>query len=133
MTIDGDSYCGIYCGACSVRRHGEDGSGDGFISCCGSVPESELACGGCKSAVPYLPCRACAIRNCAVDRGLAHCADCADYPCGTYRKWHSAAKFLPHVREATFNLEAIKRDGADSWLTAQNKRWSCPGCGAPFS
>jgi ribosomal protein L37AE/L43A len=50
-----------------------------------------------------------------------------------YGKWQSAAKFLPHVRGAVSSLEAIKRDGVDSWLTAQKKRWSCPNCGTPFS
>jgi len=40
-----DSYCGIYCGACSILNHGETGRGDGFIACCSSVPQEELACG----------------------------------------------------------------------------------------
>ena len=128
-----DSYCGIYCGACSIRKHGETGDGDAFIACCGSVPKSELTCSGCKSKTLYMACRGCEIRDCAVDRGLTHCADCANYPCRIYKKWYSAAKILPHVREAAVNLETIKRDGNETWLKTQEKRWSCPECGAAHS
>jgi DNA-binding transcriptional ArsR family regulator len=31
MTAVGDSYCGLYCGACSGRRHGESGCSDGYV------------------------------------------------------------------------------------------------------
>jgi hypothetical protein len=133
MAAYGDSYCGIYCGACSVLSHGETGRGDGFIACCGSVPQRELACGGCKSEALYAGCRVCKFRDCARAKGIAHCVECADYPCRMYRKWQSVAKLLPHVRETTANLEAIQRHGADAWLAAQEKRWSCPECGARFS
>jgi Protein of unknown function (DUF3795) len=129
----GDAYCGIYCGACSVLRHGETGRSDGFIACCGSVPQGELACGGCKSDALYPACRVCKLRDCAVAKGAAHCADCADYPCSMYRRWQLAAKVVPHVRESSANLEAIRRAGVDAWLAAQAKRWSCPQCGARFS
>jgi hypothetical protein len=128
-----DSYCGIFCGACSVRSHGETGRGDRLITCCGSVPKSELACGGCKSDTVYMGCRVCRLRDCAVDRGLTHCADCADYPCKMYKQWYSAAKILPHVHDAAQNLESIKRDGKETWSEAQKARWSCPNCGMPFS
>jgi hypothetical protein len=133
MAVNSDSYCGIYCGACSVRRHGETGCGDGFIACCGSVPKSELACGGCKSDTVYMGCRGCRIRDCAMDRGLTYCGDCADYPCKIYKKWYSAARILPHVHETAVNLEAIKRNGIETWLEAQKTRWLCPNCGVPFS
>jgi hypothetical protein len=128
-----DSYCGIYCGACSIRKHGETGDGDAFIACCGSVPKSELACSGCKSKTVYMGCRGCELLDCAVVRGLTHCADCAEYPCRIYKKWYSAAEILPHVREAAVNLETIKRDGNETWLKTQEKRWSCPDCGAAHS
>jgi hypothetical protein len=131
--INPDTYCGIYCGACSVLMHGETGRADGFAGCLGSVPKEEIACGGCKSGTLYAGCRMCSFRDCALEKGVAHCVDCADYPCKMYAKWQSAAMFLPHVREAAFSLEAIKRDGVDAWLAAQKKRWSCPYCGTPCS
>ena len=129
----GDTYCGIYCGACSILRHGETGHGDGLVACCGSVPKEGLACGGCKSGVVYAGCRVCMFRDCAVEKGVAHCIDCPEYPCRAYDKWQYAAKLLPHVRESVANLETIRRDGVDAWLAAQEKRWACPECGASFS
>ena len=128
-----DTYCGIYCGACSIAMQGKTGRADGFSACLGSVPKEELVCGGCKSGTVYAGCSTCTLRRCAREKGIAHCVDCADYPCRMYRAWQSVAKFLPHAREAPFSLETIKRDGVDSWLAAQKKRWSCPDCGSPFS
>jgi hypothetical protein len=91
------------------------------------------ACPGCRSDALYAGCRTCGLRDCAVGRGVAHCVECADYPCGTYERWRSVSKLLPHVREATSNLEAIARDGVEDWLAAQKTRWSCPACGTRFS
>jgi len=128
-----DSYCGIYCGACSVLMHGKTGHQDGFAACLGSLPKSEIACGGCKSGHLYAGCRICNFRGCAEEKGIARCVDCADYPCGMYKKWKAAAGFLPHVGEAGASLEVIRREGAEAWLAKQRKRRSCPECGSPFS
>jgi len=131
--INPDTYCGIYCGACSVLMHGETGHVDGFTACLQRVPKEELACNGCKSGTVYAGCRTCDIRDCAVKKGIEHCVDCTDYPCKMYGMWQSASKILPHIREAALSLEVIKHDGVDSWLMAQKKRWSCPDCGAQYS
>lgn len=128
-----NAYCGIYCGACSVLMHGKTGSADGFALCLGSVPKGEIACRGCKSDMVYAGCRLCTFRDCAGEKGVAHCADCADYPCKMYKKWQGAASILPHVGEAAWSLSVIKRDGVESWAAAQKERWSCPDCGEPFS
>jgi hypothetical protein len=133
MAPYGDTYCGIYCGACSISSHGETGREDGFIACCPGVPKEELACRGCKSDAVYAGCRTCGFRDCAVGKGVAHCVECAEYPCKAYEKWQSAAKILPHVRESVANLEAIRSGGVDAWLAAQASRWSCPECGTRFS
>ncbi len=128
-----DTYCGIYCGACSVAMYGKTGLTDEFSACLGSVPKDGMVCGGCKSDTVYSGCRICGLRSCAREKNIAHCIDCSDYPCKIYRKWQKAAKFLPHLREAAGCLEAIKRDGVEPWLDWQKKEWSCPSCGTPFS
>jgi hypothetical protein len=129
-----DAYCGIYCGACSIVMRGKTGRADDFAACLGGVPSWDLACGGCRSDSVYAGCSTCNIRRCARERGVAHCSDCGEYPCASYRKWQSVAKALvPHARTASESLEVIRRDGVDAWLTAQERRWSCPGCGTPFS
>jgi hypothetical protein len=128
-----DTYCGIYCGACSITLRGTTGHADAFAACLGAVPKQDLACDGCKSDAVYAGCRTCRVRPCAQERGVTHCADCADYPCTLYRGWQSLAKVLGHVTEAPRSLESICRDGVDAWLAAQKRRWSCPDCGAPIS
>ncbi|TAL17845.1 DUF3795 domain-containing protein [bacterium] len=133
MATFGDSYCGIYCGACSILVHSRTGRSDRFIDCCPKLPEGELACGGCKSDTVYTACRGCPLRNCSVGKGIEHCVDCTDYPCKDYKAWSSASRLLSHIKEAPGSLEAIKRGGTDGWAEAQIKRWSCSDCGTPFS
>jgi hypothetical protein len=128
-----DTYCGIYCGACSIAMYGKTGRADAFAACLANVPKEDLVCGGCKSESIYAGCGTCMLRRCAREKAIDHCTDCADYPCRMYRRWQKAAKFLPHAREAASSLEAIRRDGAEHWLDSQKKRWSCPECGTPFS
>jgi hypothetical protein len=128
-----DTYCGIYCSACSVAMQGKTGLTDGFAACLGSVPKEDIACGGCKSDNVYYGCRICGLRSCAREKNVEHCIECSEYPCKNYRSWQKAAKLLPHIKEAADSLEAIKRDGVDHWLDSQKKRWSCPSCGTPFS
>lgn len=113
--------------------HGETGRADGFVGCLRGVPRGDIACCGCKSGTRWPGCVACGFRDCALAKGVEHCADCSEFPCKMYTKWQVAANFLPHVREAALSLEAIKRDGVELWLAAQKTRWSCPGCGEPFS
>ena len=132
-TFNPDTYCGIYCGACSIAMYSEAGRSDEFVACLGGVPKEGLSCGGCKSENVYAGCRACGLRRCAREKGIEHCGDCADYPCKSYRKWQGVAKFLPHIHEAEAGLVTIKRDGVDHWLNSQKKEWSCSSCGTPFS
>ena len=133
MTASDDSFCGIYCGACSVRRFDETGRADGFVSCLADIPEDEIACSGCRSASPYAGCQVCTLRDCATAKGLGRCVDCAEYPCPSYASWQKAGTLLPHVREARVSLETIRREGLDAWLAAQRARWACRSCGSPLS
>jgi hypothetical protein len=128
-----ETYCGRYCGACSIAMCGKTGLTDEFAACFGSVPKEDLSCGGCKSENLYYGCRICILRSCTREKGVGYCIDCPDYPCKNYRKWQGAAKFLPHIHEAEASLDAIKCDGVDRWLDSQKKEWSCPSCGTPFS
>ncbi len=129
----GDSFCGIYCGACSVLVHGETAKADGFASCCKGIPRSALRCEGCKSGVVYAGCAACPIRTCALGKGVEHCSNCSEYPCTNYTNWAKAVWLLPHIGEARDNLEQIRRNGVGAWLLAQKTRWACASCGAGIS
>jgi hypothetical protein len=132
--FDPDSYCGIYCGACSIARRGQTGRADAFVACfAGGIPAADLACQGCKSGAVWAGCRRCRMRDCAIGRGLGRCGECPDYPCSVYRKWFAHARLLPHVGESRDNLAAARTGGVDHWLAAQERRWSCPSCGERFS
>lgn len=131
--LNPDTYCGSYCGACSIAVYGQTGRADEFVACLGGVPKEELSCGGCKSDNIYAGCKACGIRGCAREKGIEHCIDCTDYPCKSYRTWQKAAKLLPHLHGAAASLESIELDGVDHWIDMQKRRWSCPDCGTSSS
>lgn len=145
----GDSYCGVYCGACDVRLAGETGRKTRFAAFWDegtlrrfrerqgtpitSPDQLRLRCGGCKSEEVFVNCATCKLRACARGRRLEHCSDCADYPCTLYRSFQKSGSLLPHVGLCPGNLEAIKAGGVERWLAEQARRWRCPGCGAPFA
>lgn len=128
-----DTYCGSYCGACSIAMYSNTGRADKFVACLKGVPREELSCGGCKSENIYAGCKACGLRRCAREKGLEHCIDCEQYPCKSYTQWQKAAKLLPHLQGAADGLHDIKRNGVGHWLNGQKKLWSCPACGTLFS
>jgi hypothetical protein len=127
------AYCGIDCDACSVRRHGLTGSNDDFIVCCKGIPDSELACDGCRTDVLYSGCRMCTIRDCAKNKGLTHCGECTAFPCKTYRQWLTMKKLLPHITDSPRNLEMLMENDPDRFAAMQARSWTCPDCGTAFS
>lgn len=145
---DCDTYCGLYCGACDILRSYDNGHESkfadmwtkpalkAFLDSQGAKYDDndlELKCQGCKSDEVFIVCRICKIRECAVSKNVEHCSDCEDYPCEIYNEWNKLKSFLPHIKTAPDNLEAINNVGADKWLLDQKKQWKCPKCGAAFS
>ncbi len=80
-------YCGIDCGACRAYQGTVKGDMALLEQAAGAFWEGKFsakdwACLGCRPAdQPFLAkyCAGCAIRACAIERGLANCAACADY------------------------------------------------------
>ncbi len=145
----GDSYCGIYCGACDIRLAGDTGKRTklaqfwneptllAFHKAQGLAAPSadalKLRCDGCKSEEPFVNCRHCKVRACARGRSVEHCSACADFPCELYRGWRRVGTFLPHVDLSSGNLQTIEAAGAERWLAEQDERWRCPRCKARFA
>jgi hypothetical protein len=51
------------------------------------IKPADVTCAGCLADGPHSSyCRVCAIRRCAVDRGLETCARCTEYACETLEK-----------------------------------------------
>lgn len=134
----GDTYCGIYCGACSVLMAQKTGHKDKIFSIFNEEPP-QIECLGCKSdQVLWNNCRNCEIRKCAKTKEIDHCAlDCADFPCINWSEGNGHPKEvtdqLPHLKIMRKNLKTIKCVGVAQWLVEQEKLWKCPECNTSFA
>ncbi|MBP7735373.1 MAG: DUF3795 domain-containing protein [Spirochaetes bacterium] len=144
-----DSYCGIYCGACDIMHAYQTGHNTAFASFWNEsavkaihkavgIPYDdskpfELACHGCKSDSLFVNCRVCKIRTCAIEKKMDHCIDCGDYPCKLFSDWQKMKALLPHLEQVPVNLESIKKNGVNRWLSEQDQYWKCPECHTGFA
>ena len=60
----------------------------------------------------------CQVRNCAIEKGLTGCWDCAEY--GTCKLLEPLLKFHPNLR---YHLELIKKDGIDNWRSKRRAHY----------
>jgi hypothetical protein len=133
---DLDTYCGLYCGACSVRAAYNTGNMDElaqFFADNMKVERQKMECKGCKSNTVFFNCKICKMKACARDKKIEHCIECGDYPCSLFNDFKGNAKNLPHIKEAEKNLETIRSIGVDNWLKEQEELWKCPECKTPYS
>lgn len=86
--------CGYCCDLCLAYRPNVEANpsnqqvlSDGWHTYFGfRIPPDQICCDGCMADNPRLIDRACPVRPCVIERGLAHCAACADYPCARLRE-----------------------------------------------
>ncbi len=45
------------------------------------VPADAIICDGCMAENPRLIDRNCPVRPCVIEKGIANCSECRDYPC----------------------------------------------------
>lgn len=147
-----DTYCGIYCGACSIISAYKTGNKDGLASywtesALKSYQQSQgielsaednlqLRCNGCKSDTLFINCKHCKIRACAINRKVEHCNECNEYPCQLLKETllnKDVQEKLPHLKVSPNNLTTIKNIGVDQWLDGQEKQWKCSECHANTS
>ena len=64
----------------------------------------DINCDGCKSEGKRLVgyCHVCAIRKCAIARGVENCVNCADQPCEELLKFHA------YSEEAKASFDTLK-------------------------
>ena len=75
------------------------------------------------------------MRNCAKDKGLRFCGECAEYPCEKIGKFHADGFVLDgatHRTDILDNTARLQSVGPIQWLLDQERRWTCT-CGLPFS
>lgn len=125
------AYCGLYCGACSFKVAFEENDRVHLTD----MPEhydrykndALEDCPGCRLENK---CGQCAIRDCAIGRGLDYCAQCNDFPCERSMGFNNDGR--PHHGETISNSELLKEMGEERWLELLKEKWTC-GCGARFS
>lgn len=144
-----DSYCGIYCGACDIMNTYKTGYKSRLASFWNETAVKklhktmgldydntrpfEITCNGCKTDTLFVNCRVCNIRKCAIEKNVAHCIDCGEYPCNTIIEFNKMSSFFPHLNCKQANMEKIKKEGTERWLSEQENGWKCPDCKTGFS
>lgn len=107
------AYCGLECSECpayiATQANDEEGrkrTAEKWSKNLGlAITADDCICDGC------LPvdggrlggyCGECPMRACNLQKGLAHCAQCEDYPCD------NLARFTANSPEAKARLEALR-------------------------
>lgn len=125
--------CGLYCGACyHYRASFPEGSYLLERAAAEGRSLDHFSCQGCRSNRLYIHpgCSQCAIRACALRRGLLHCGQCAHLPCQQLLAFQNDGR--SHHLPILENLQVLNAQGAETWLAAQCARWTCP-CGLALS
>ena len=74
----------------------------------------------------------CHKRQCVIDQNLNHCGECEQFSC-KLRK-HLEKKYLLDYRiDLAENCHQIANIGAQTWITLQSQKYTCPDCNQPFS
>ncbi len=100
--------CGYRCDLCLAYRPNVEANpsnqqilSDGWHKYFGfRIPAEQILCDGCRTENPRLIDKACPVRPCAIERGLANCAECPDYVCeklsGRIVVYEQLAATIPH-------------------------------------
>lgn len=136
-----ESYCGMYCGACSIMKAYQTGVKDPFAEFW-VESGAELKCHGCKSdavfegCAEFGGCATCTMRTCAREKAVERCLACPDFPCAMYQpseKSQIATEMLPHLNTIRLNMMTIINKGMEAFLKEQEEQWKCPDCQTDFS
>ena len=118
--------CGLYCEACNlyIGTHEEpvrlERAAARF-----NVQTDDVSCYGCHSDKRALHCNNCRLYDCAVGRGIAVCAECADYPCSDLKEFQLGR---PHRNDLWEDAAYYKEHGYDQWLVALRAKYNCDKC-----
>ncbi len=113
--------CGLDCNICSQALIEKD-------PCPG--------CNGPDENKPEFCARYCLIILCRkrIENGYKYCDECPDYPCeDVMEKETRYTSKYPHRESPLENLRMIREKGMDAFLDYQEKHWTCPNCGNPYS
>jgi hypothetical protein len=130
MKINPDfvSPCGLYCGVCAIyMAHRDDNQKfKTLLPGAENLSANDIKCRGCLSDERFVHCQKCEIRDCAMEKGLAGCWECGDFPCGHIENFPMTVgkkvilRGVPHCREV----------GVEKWIEDEEARYVCPECGS---
>jgi hypothetical protein len=143
----GDSYCGLYCGACEIlnlyrtaQEQGTEARWDDLPEELKNVlpPSYTIACTGCKTDLLSPGCQACPVRICASGKVIEACVLCAEFPCELIRARQARnaevlEAILPHLKAEFRGVDRMREIGYAGWCQEQAAHWLCPQCGTPFT
>jgi hypothetical protein len=107
--------CGLDCFNCELLESNLTQERRATFAAAFKIPPAEIACrgcrieGGCKFSAGGCPTRACVL-----DRGLAFCSQCDDFPCARLMPVRDGADRYPHNIKL-YNLCRIQAVGLQRW------------------
>jgi len=101
---------------------------------CYTYLRKKKPCMGCHGQDASKPehCRTCRIKNCASNRGINFCFECASFPCPTIKRLDKSYQQRYQV-SLIENAIRIKTVGAKQHLREEKQKWTCVQCGGVIS
>lgn len=114
-----EAPCGIHCGMCPLNRAITDENLRKLLSERLNLPPEKAVCEGCNAVDGNCPVikEKCATYICAVEKGVAFCSDCSDFPCIKLMPCSDRADKLPHNIKI-YSLTLRKQKGEKEWNKA---------------
>jgi predicted RNA-binding Zn-ribbon protein involved in translation (DUF1610 family) len=127
--------CGLYCGVCAVLYASLDdnrkfkellvGVYKGKLPDSDNLAVEDIYCEGCLSENPFGFCRKCGIKDCARQKGIQGCHQCADFPCSLIESFPMPVGKRVMLRTIPY----WKEHGTEVFVRDEEARYVCPGCG----
>jgi hypothetical protein len=120
------AVCGLFCPSCAIfiATH-EAPEKLKMISEGLKVTVEEAKCDGCRAERRTSACKTCKMYQCATQKGVDFCGECADYPCEDLKAFQAER---PHRFELWQAQDRIKEVGYGQWYKEQIKHYTCPQC-----
>jgi len=127
------SVCGLNCAVCDIHKagHGDEKLRDEIVEWFKkernkTVRPEQIRCEGCKDSLDAHWSPDCRMMLCAKKRGVEHCFQCEEFPCGFLEEFSSDG--VPHHKRTVENLKKMKEIGIEAWIEEQKRKGQCLFC-----
>ena len=120
------SVCGLFCPSCTLYiASTDDPERLTKLALMFGLSEEEMRCHGCSSDVRGPTCQNCKLVECATEKGVEFCAQCADYPCEDLKEFQVSR---PHRADLFEDGQRIREIGFKEWFLEVRDKFTCPQC-----